>query len=259
MFRHGLDIPNGTHVPTNPSPPTTCGLGNRSRRHIRTLNGPAFYLKWSYVYIALQNLSVARMNMLSELGSIVLDTRSLGGFTDAEFYQFCLDNRDLKFERDAQQNIIIMSNTGGQTGNYNAEILADLILWNRKHNLGYCFDSSTAFKLPNGAVRSPDAAWIKAERWEALSVTQKEHFPPLCPDFVLEIKSPSDNLRVQQEKIKEWVANGCRLAWLINPEEAVTYVHSGQSTETIPFDKRLSGEPVVVGFELLLSATLFKK
>lgn len=98
------------------------------------------------------------MNMLSELGSITLDVHRLGRLTDEEFYQFCLDNSDLKFERDAQQNIIIMSNTGGTTGNYNAEILAELIFWNRQTKGGYYFDSSTAFKLPNNAVRSPNAA-----------------------------------------------------------------------------------------------------
>ncbi|MFM9837498.1 MAG: Uma2 family endonuclease [Cyclobacteriaceae bacterium] len=100
------------------------------------------------------------MSMLTELGSILLDTRSLGGFTDDEFYQFCLDNPDLKFERDAQKNIIIMANTGGKTGIYNSEVNAELTIWNRKKREGSCFDSSTTFRLPNGAVGSPDAAWI---------------------------------------------------------------------------------------------------
>lgn len=197
------------------------------------------------------------MNMISELGSIVLDTHSLGGFTDEEFYQFCLDNRDLKFERDAQQNIIIMSNTGGKTGHYNAEVLAELILWNRKKNEGICFDSSTAFKLPNGAVRSPDVAWIKSGRWKALSEKEKEQFPPLCPDFVIEIKSPSDNLSPQKNKMEEWVASGCKLAWLINPEESLTYVYFNGKIHSAGFDEKLSGQEVINGFEIQLNG-IFK-
>lgn len=190
--------------------------------------------------------------MISELGSIVLDTHSLGGFTDEEFYQFCLDNRDLKFERDANQNIIIMSNTGGKTGNYNAELLAELIIWNRKRQGGICFDSSTGFKLPNGAVRSPDAAWIKIERWNALSEKEKDQFPPLCPDFVIEIKSSSDNLQFQKNKMEEWVANGCRLAWLISPEERITYIYSKGMIKSISFDDKLLGEEIVQGFEITM-------
>ncbi len=196
------------------------------------------------------------MNMLSELGSITLDTHSLGGFTDEEFYRFCLDNRDLKFERDAQQNIIVMSNTGGKTRKRNAEILAELIFWNRKNKTGVCFDSSTAFKLPNGAVRSPDAAWIKSDRWNALTDQEKEQFPPLCPDFVIEIKSPTDQLAVQKNKMEEWMANGCQLAWLINPDEVMTYVYHAGKTEVYPFNKILSGYEVLEGFEVLLS-TIF--
>ena len=106
------------------------------------------------------------MSMLEELGSIVLDTHSLGGFTDEEFYHFCLDNRNLKFERDSETNIIVISSTGGKIGYYNGEVLAELTIWNRKLKLGVCFDSSMAFKLPNTAVRSPDAAWIRKERWQ---------------------------------------------------------------------------------------------
>ncbi len=194
--------------------------------------------------------------MLSELGPILLDIRSLGGFTDDEFYQFCLDNPDLKFERDAQKNIIIMANTGGKTGNYNAELLVELVLWNRIKNEGISFDSSTAFKLTNGAVRSPDAAWVKMERWKALSDKEREQFPPLCPDFLIEIKSPSDTLAVQQAKMDEWVSNGCRLGWLINPEEELTYVYSNEKIETIPFKESLSGKEVAKGFEIKL-ATIF--
>jgi Uma2 family endonuclease len=139
--------------------------------------------------------------MLTELGPILLDTRSMHKFSDEEFYQFCQDNQDLKFELDAQKNIIILSNSGGKAGNYNAEVNAELTIWNRKNKEGNCFDSSTAFKLPNGSVRSPDTAWIKMERWNSLSTKEKEQFPPLCPDFLIEIKSPSDTLKAQKAKM----------------------------------------------------------
>ena len=195
--------------------------------------------------------------MLEELGSIVLNTHSLGGFTDEEFYQFCLDNRDLKFERDPQNNIIVMSNTGGKTGNYNIEISAELALWNRVRRDGICFDSSTAFKLPNGAVRSPDAAWIKVDRWNSLTDKEREQFPPLCPDFVIEIRSLSDVLITQKNKMAEWVANGSRLAWLINPEEKLTYVFHEAAVKTVPFGEKLTGEAVLESFEITLS-TFFK-
>ncbi len=196
------------------------------------------------------------MNMLEELGSIVLDTRSLGGFSDAEFYQFCLDNRNLKFERDAQSNIIVMSNTGGKTGYYNTELLTELAtIWNRKYKMGICFDSSTAFKLPNNAVRSPDAAWIRNERWTNLTDKEKEQFPPLCPDFVIEIKSASDVLTSLINKMNEWIGNGTRLAWLVNPEEKLTYVFTLDGRmRTVSFEEIATGESVLEGFEIRLSS-----
>jgi Uma2 family endonuclease len=197
------------------------------------------------------------MNMLTELGSIMLDTRSLGGgFTDDEFYQFCLDNKELKFERDAHRNIIIMVNTGGTTGFYNHEVNLELGVWNRKNKLGICFDSSTTFKLPNGAVRSPDASWIKIDRWNALSDKEKKQFPPLCPDFLIEIKSSSDTLAAQKSKMDEWVANGCRLAWLIDPDGKNTFVYFDGTIKTYAFDENLFGHDIIKGFEIKLS-TIF--
>ena len=198
------------------------------------------------------------MNMLEELGSIVLDTRSLGGFTDAEFYQFCLDNRNLKFERDAESNIIVMSNTGGKTGYYNHEINLEIGIWNRKYKMGICFDSSTAFKLPNNAVRSPDAAWVKNERWMSLTDKEKEQFPPLCPDFIVEIKSASDVLTSLKNKMNEWIANGTRLAWLVNPEEKLTYVFTADGgVSTVSFEEIVTGESVLEDFKIILSS-IFK-
>lgn len=171
-------------------------------------------------------------------------------WSDDEFYEFCRLNRDAKFERDKQMHIILMSLTGGKTGIKNSELTAELTLWNRKRRTGIVFDSSTGFRLPNGAVRSPDAAWILTERWNALTDEQQKKFPPLCPDFVIELMSESDRLDDLQEKMAEYLENGCKLAWLINPKtEAVWIYRAGQAVETVEgFDKKMSGEAVLENF-----------
>ena len=138
--------------------------------------------------------------------------------TDEQFYQLCQVNRDLRFERTATGELIIMPPAGGETGNRNAGLTAQLWIWNEQNQLGKVFDSSTGFKLPNGADRSPDVAWVKQERWDNLTQEQKEKFIPMSPDFVIELLSPSDSLKVIQEKMKEYRDNGTRLGWLINPK-----------------------------------------
>jgi Uma2 family endonuclease len=175
-------------------------------------------------------------------------------FTDAEFYQFCLDNPDWKFERDAKGQIIIMANTGGNTGRLNSEINLELGLWNRSQKLGVVFDSSTAFLLPSTAVRSPDAAWVSNENWNTLPPEQKEKFPPLCPDFVIELMSPHDTFKDMKNKmLEEWIGNGCRLAWLIDPKTENVHIFRANGEIVIQsFDKTLSGEDVLLGFELAL-------
>ena len=140
--------------------------------------------------------------------------------TDDKFYQLCRNNPEIKFERNAKGEVIIMSPTGGETGNRNSEINADFVIWNRRTKLGKVFDSSTCFKLPNGADRSPDVAWIKQERWDSLKPEQRQKFPPICPDFVVELMSPTDRLTVTQAKMEEYRKNGVRLGWLINPQQA---------------------------------------
>jgi Uma2 family endonuclease len=177
-------------------------------------------------------------------------------FEDDEFYDFCLQNDQLKFERDANGNIIVMPNTGGKTGKRNAALNAEVYFWNKTFPLGIVFDSSTAFKLPSSAVRSPDVAWVSRQRWEALSASEQEKFPPLCPDFVIELISASDN--EAEAKIKmtdDWLANGCRLAWLINPFEQTAYIYRPniEVEQIVGFDKKLSGEGVLPNFELDLS------
>ena len=172
-------------------------------------------------------------------------------FTDDEFYEFCRMNNTLKFERDKDGNILIMALTGGKTGKRNGEITADLIIWNRKLKAGNVFDSSTGFRLPNTSVRSPDAAWISNEKWNALSETEKEKFPPLCPEFIIELMSATDEITHAFVKMNEYMENGCELAWLIYPAEKKTFIYrKGENKEIIEgFDKKLSGESVLNGFE----------
>ncbi len=171
--------------------------------------------------------------------------------TDEQFFQLCQANRDLKFERTAPGELIVMAPTGGETGRYNSEIGADLVLWNRQTKLGVVFDSSTCFKLPNGADRSPDLTWIKQERWDTLTPEQKEKFPPICPDFVLELMSPTDNLKAIQAKMQEYRDNGARLGWLINRKaQQVEIYRLGQEVEVLQSPSTLSGEDVLPGFTL---------
>ncbi|MGB3779093.1 MAG: Uma2 family endonuclease [Tunicatimonas sp.] len=176
-------------------------------------------------------------------------------FTNKEFFDFCQENRDLRFERNANGEIIIMAPTGGITSDKNGEIVTELKLWNRQAQLGKVFESSAGFVLPNGATRSPDASWLEKSRWEALTEEQQTKFVPLCPDFVVELISPSDTLKATQEKMTEWMDNGCRLGWLFYPKEEKVFVYrAGQAEPEVldGYDRSLSGEAVVPGFQFEL-------
>lgn len=170
--------------------------------------------------------------------------------TDDEFFTFCQMNDTLDFERDSDLNIIFMSPTGSSTGNTTSTILGELYFWNKQTNLGYCFDSSTGFLMPNEAIRSPDVAWIKKERWEKLTTEQKEKFAPLCPDFVIEVRSKTDSLKYLQEKMNEYLANGCQLGWLIDRLEQKVYIYRpNKEVETMAsFELTLNGEDVLPNF-----------
>ncbi len=160
----------------------------------------------------------------------------------------------LKFERSQQGNLIIMSPTGGETGNRNAELIIEFGLWNRRKQLGQVFDSSTGFKLANDAIRSPDVAWVKQERWNNLSTEEKRKFPNLAPDFVLELRSKTDSLTETQAKLTEYMENGVRLGWLINPlEKQVEIYRPGKVTEVLDDPQQVSGEEVLPEFTLDLS------
>ncbi|KKJ00646.1 Uma2 family endonuclease [Prochlorothrix hollandica] len=191
--------------------------------------------------------------------TIALDP--IGSLTDEAFYQLCQRNPDLKLERSAQGELIIMPPTGGESGRRNADITIDLGLWNRETQLGYTFDSSTCFKLPNGAERSPDAAWIATARWQALSDDDRRQFPPLAPDFVIELRSATDSLPRLRAKMEEYQTNGVRLGWLINPQDRQVEVYrSGKPVTLLDNPPALSGDPVLPGFNLdlrrILPATL---
>lgn len=176
--------------------------------------------------------------------------------TQEEFYIFCQDNAAYRFGREADGHIIVMPNTGGKTGRLNSKLNLRVGIWNEKANLGEVFDSSTAFYLPDGSTRSPGVAWIDSTRWNELSEREQEQFPPICPDFVIELVSATDSLRVAKSKMSDvWIANGCRLAWLIDPKTATTYIFraNGEIQIMNGFDKVLSGEDVLPGFELELA------
>lgn len=170
---------------------------------------------------------------------------------DEQFYQLCRTNPDIKFERNAEGELIILPPTGGETGNKNVEIAADFVIWNRQTKLGKVFDSSTCFKLPNGADRSPDVSWIKQERWDTLTPKEKEKFPSIAPDFVLELVSPTDSLNVTQKKMQEYRDNGVKLGWLIVPKpRRVEVYRQGQDAEVLQSPATLSGETILPGFVL---------
>ena len=177
--------------------------------------------------------------------------------TDEQFFLLCQHNRELRFERTAKGEILIMPPTGGETGNRNADLTFQLQAWSRQNNLGKAFDSSTGFKLPNGANRSPDASWVKRDRWFALTPEQRKKFLPLCPDFVVELRSPSDALKETQEKMQEYIDNGARLGWLIDPQtRRVEIYRQNQDVEILENPATLSGSDVLPGFVLDLNCII---
>ena len=174
--------------------------------------------------------------------------------TDEQFFQLCLNNRDLRFERTATRELIIMPPTGSETGERNADLTYQLRAWSRQNKLGKSFDSSTGFKLPCGAERSPDASWVKIERWNALTQAEKERFAPLCPDFVVELMSPSDSVEKTRAKMREYMDNGARLGWLINrQQQQVEIYRPHREVEILLSPQTLSGEDTLPGFVLDLA------
>jgi len=183
---------------------------------------------------------------------IVLDFREiLEKMNDDEFESFCRRNPDVEIELTKEGELVIMPPTGGETGIRNFTLIGNFFNWLEKDKSGVGFDSSTVFKLPNGAKRSPDLAWITNEKWNALSAEEKKKFPPLCPDFVVELRSPSDSLVNLQNKMAEYMENGASLGWLIDPLEKKIYVYRPNAeTEILDNPKQVGGEPLLEGFIL---------
>lgn len=188
---------------------------------------------------------------------ITITLKSLLDLTDDAFYELCRSNPDVKFERTATGELVIMPPTGGETGDRNRRLIQRLGNWTDADNSGLAFDSSTGFKLPNGAERSPDAAWVSLDRWEALTPEQRREFPPLAPDFVVELRSASDDLEPLQAKMREYLSNGVRLGWLINPQDRQVEIYRpDQPVEVLQSPPSLSGESVLPGFGLDLARIL---
>ena len=179
--------------------------------------------------------------------------------TNEQFYHLCMANEEWRIELTAEGELIIMSPTGGESGIRNSELNIQVGLWNRQTRLGFVFDSSTIFILPSGAKRGPDVSWVSRERWSGLSAENRRKFPPLCPDFIIELRSESDSLSQLQSKMREYIANGLQLGWLLDPKTPLVEIYRANGeveTLTVSLDNlpNLSGESVLPGFILNLAA-----
>jgi len=189
------------------------------------------------------------------MDTFVLKDSVTGGMTDEEFLRFCLENKDLRIERNSNLEIIIMSPTTTKSGYSSGEAFAQLSYWNRKQGNGIVFDSSVGFTLPDRSVLSPDASWVSLKKWNQLSEEDKDKFAPVCPEFVIEVRSKSDYLEDLIRKMNVWIKNGTQLAWLIDPRDEVSYIfRQGKTEEEVKgLNKQLRGEGPVEGFVLDLS------
>lgn len=189
------------------------------------------------------------------MAAYTADLTSLLALSDDQFYELCRTHPEVKFERTPGGSLLIMPPTGGETGSRNSEVNADLVIWNRQTQLGIVFDSSTCFRLPGGGDRSPDLAWITRARWEALAPEQRKKFPPIAPDFVLELTSLTDRLAEAQAKMTEYMDSGVRLGWLIYRQAKTVWVYRpNQEPQRLAQPKALSEEAVLPGFSLPMAA-----
>jgi Uma2 family endonuclease len=191
--------------------------------------------------------------MLNQPGSstMAVDLSPIVELTDERLFELCRANRDLRLERTAEGELVIMSPTGGETSRRNARVTSHLMIWADRDGTGIVYDSSGGFKLPNGAIRSPDAAWVRLNSWHQLADEEKEKFVPLCPDFIIELRSSSDSLSELQDKMPEYLDNGVRLGWLIDPQEKRIHVYHQQARVEIPDNPQtINGDPVLQGFVL---------
>ncbi len=184
-----------------------------------------------------------------------LEHPSLDNMSDDEFFSFCVQNKGIRIERDANKQILIMAPAGNDSSAKNSELNYALVEWNKKSKLGIVFDSSAGFYLPDNSMRNPDAAWISNEKWNAIKSEERKKFAYVTPDFIVELMSPSDSLNPAKDKMESWIKNGVLLGWLIDPENERVYVYktNGIIEEVNGFDKKISGENILPGFKLDLS------
>jgi Uma2 family endonuclease len=195
------------------------------------------------------------VNLATQSGTIALPRielplriRPQTPVSDEDLWELCRANRDLRIERTAQGEVIVMPPTGGKTGRRNAALIGAVWAWAAKDASGIVFDSSTGFRLPNGAERSPDVAWVRRTRWDALTQAQQERFPPLCPDFVVELGSPSDELEELHAKMREYMENGAHLGWLIDPNSKAAWIYRREEAPALVDQPAvLSGEELLPG------------
>jgi len=189
-----------------------------------------------------------------ENSPLVLHLQPIINLTDEQFFEFCQINRDLRIERTATGELLIMPPTGSETGGRNFRLNGQLYNWTEQNGTGVGFDSSTGFTLPNGAKVSPDAAWVRLERWNALTPEQQKTFAPICPDFVVELRSASDNLTPLKTKMQEYIDNGALLGWLIDCKKRQVYIYRPRvAVECLDNPATVSADPVLLGFVLDLS------
>jgi Uma2 family endonuclease len=184
---------------------------------------------------------------------VILKIPERYAMTDDELFELCVANKELRIERDEEGQLIIMSPAGSFSSNLNFRLSILFGNWVEANpNVGYGFDSSGGFTLPDRSMRSPDVSFIKKEKWEALKLEEQKKFAPICPDFVIELRSESDSLVQLKNKMTKWIKNGCQLGWLIDPIEKKSYVYKPNTSveEVIGFDKKLSGGNLLPGFEL---------
>ncbi|NBD18162.1 MAG: Uma2 family endonuclease [Cyanobacteria bacterium] len=189
------------------------------------------------------------------MSALTLNLSSLvDSISERQLEALARDNPDARLETDSQGHLIFMSPTGGETGNRNGELFFQIKLWNKQSKLGQVFDSSTGFKLSNGAVRSPDVSWVANSKWNSLTKQQKRKFVPLDPDFVLELMSPTDDLDELQNKMKEYINCGVNLGWLINPDDRQVEIYRPvKKKEVLNNPLTLSGEDILSGLVVDLS------
>jgi Uma2 family endonuclease len=194
-----------------------------------------------------------QLSTVIEVTSMTIKLHPVMTMTDEQFFDFCQLNQDINIERNVRGELVFMSPTGSQSEERNFNLIGQLWFWTKQDGTGVGFGSSGGFTLPNGAVRSPDAAWISKTRWSEIDPELRKKFAPICPDFVVELRSATDNLLTLQEKMTEYIDNGAKLGWLIDPQQQKVYIYRQNATvEELVNPSSLSGEKVLSGFILEL-------